>query len=453
MKRNYFKLLALLCSIVLKSNFAHAQDAVWTLAECIAYAKEHNLTIKQNILNERVAKMQWEQSKLSVLPAVTLSSSYGRNFGRSIDPTTNSFNGTTYDFTGVNGNANILIFGWFRTRNTIAKNSLLLKAAAAELSQLENDIALNVAAAYLRILLANDQLAINRQKLGISRKQVDQTASLLTAGRSNGLDLAQVKTQLVTDSADYFKAELVCQQATIDLKALLNLDMHAAFIVKAVDNIELNSTILLLDPEQIYLDAVTRFGSIKGASLRAESLRKDLAIARSSLYPQLNFSASSGTNYSSTYTELSANGEKLTMPLGSQFENNFSQSVYIGLSIPLFNGLSSRFALKQAKTNVERSNLQVEESRIKLKQDIYKACYEAKTALQTCIASRSASLLAQTGLEFAQKRYEKGLLNAIELLIAQNASFKANTDETSAKYDLIFKVIITDYYRGKQLAY
>lgn len=425
-----------------------AQDSLWTMEKSIAYAKTNSLGIQQSVLNERVTKMQWQQSRLSILPNISVSSSYGRNFGRSIDPTSNSFINTTYDFTGLSGSASVLLFGWFRNRNTIAKNDLLHQASQADLSQLQNDITLNVATAYLRILLSQEQIKICLSQLEISNKQVSQTLRLLAAGRSNGLDVAQVKTQLVTDSTNYFKAGLAFQQATIDMKALLNLDLNESFVVVPVNDHNINQEVLAFDPEMIYLAAESEFGNIKSVELKIESAKKDLSIAKSNLYPQLNFSASSGTNYSSTYNESLPSGQIRVMPLGKQFQNNFSQSVYLGLSIPIFNGLSSRYAIKQAKVGIQNSILQSKEAKLKLKQDVYKACNEVLTAFQTYRASKSAAALAQTGQDFAQKRYEKGLISAIELLLAQNTAFKANADAASAKYDLIFKLMVIDYYLG-----
>jgi outer membrane protein len=444
-----FGLLLFTCTLAGKP--ITAQDSVWTLQRSVAYAKTNNLSIQQSVLNERVAKMQWEQSRLSVLPDISMSSSYGRNFGRSIDPTTNTFNSTVYDFTGLNGSASVLLFGWFRTRNTITKNDLLHRVSETDLSQLQNDIALNATTGYLRTLLAKEQISISLYQLDISNKQVKQTESLLAAGRSNGLDVAQVKTQLIVDSSNFFKAQLALQQAMIDMKALLNLPFNDSFETQPITEVNLNESLLILEPEQIYNEAESQFGTIKSAELKILSAEKDLALAKSSLYPQVNFSASSGTNYSSTYHESLPDGQMQVMPWGKQLQNNFSQSIYLGLSIPIFNGLSSRYGVKQAKTSIQINKLQSSEAKLKLRQDIYKACNEVSTAFQTFRASKSAVNMAQTGLDFAQKRYEKGLIPAIDLLLAQNTAFKANANVASSKYDLLFKLIVIDYYLGRNL--
>lgn len=429
----------------------YAQDSLWTLERSIVYAKANNLTIQQKVISERVAKMQWQQSKLAILPSLSLSTSYGRSFGRSVDPTSNSFTNTSYDFTGLNASAGVLLFGWFQKRNTIVKNDLLHQASEAALSQLQNDIALNVATGYLRILLAKEQILICLNQLAESSKQVKQTEALLTAGRSNGLDMAQVKTKHSTDSAAYIKAELSLQQAIIDMKALLNLEFQEPFATKAVNDPDIDLTVLTLDPEVIYSEAALKFGSIKSTALKVQSAKRDLLIVKSALYPQLNFSASSGTNYSSSYNEVTTGGQIRTMPWGKQIQNNFSQSIYLGISIPVFNGLFTRYAIKQAKIEVQNNVLQGKEENLKLKQEIYKACADVLSAYQTYQAAGSTEALALTGQDFAQKRYEKGLINASELLIAQNAAFKASVDKASANYDLIFKRMVIDYFLRKKL--
>lgn len=452
MRKSYLMRGVFLLVLKLITFSVFAQDSTWTLERSIAYATANNLSIQQNVLNERVVKMQWEQSKLTVLPKLSLSSSYGRNFGRSIDPTTNTFNATTYDFTGLSGSASVLLFGWFRTKNTITKNAFIYKAAEADLHQLQNDLRLNVATGYLRILLAKETVNICLNQIDISMKQVKQTEMLLQAGLSNGLDLAQVKTQLITDSTNYFKTELALQQSKIDFKALLNLEFTAPFDALPINDQDLQQAILAtlaIQPIEIYNEAVQRVGSIKSNELKIQSARTDLAITKSNLYPQLNFSASSGTNYSSSYIENLPDGQTRSMPVGKQFQNNFSQSIYMGVSIPIFNALLSRYAIKQSKISLQNSVLKSEEAKLKLKQEIYNACSEVSIAFQTYRAGKSAADMTQIGLDFAQKRYEKGLIPAIDLLLAQNTAFKTNADLASTKYDLVFKLMVIDYYLGK----
>ncbi|MGF7230374.1 TolC family protein [Arachidicoccus sp.] len=394
-----------------------------------------------------VAKLNAEQTKLSQLPNIYFSLGYGRSFGRSINPTTNDFDNSSYDYTGMNGSGSVLLFGWFQKRNTIARSNLLHQASEADVDQIQNDVSLNVVTGYLRILLAQEQISISNDALAVSKQKTDQTAQLLEAGRSNGLDMAQMRTQLTTDSTLYFKALLDYHQAVIDLKAILNLQLETPFAPAPVaqEDIPLQN-LYTLTPQEVFQVAANRLGGIRSSVLKVKGAEKDVQIAKSNLYPQLSLSASSGSNYSSNYYQYLSNGDEVLMPWGKQLRNNFSQSISLNINIPVFNGLSARYTIKQARLALQNVRLQEQETESELKQSVFKAWNDAQTALQTYNATRSAAATAATGLYFAQQRYDKGLINAADFLTAQNTNFQAQSNEASAKYDLIFKIKVIEYY-------
>ncbi len=470
-----------LFTIALTGTFvaAKAQDSLWTLQRSIQYALSNNLDIRQSVLNERLSKLELQQSQLSQLPNASINTNVGRSYGRSIDPTTNQFINAGYTFYGLSGDVDVLLFGWFQKRNTIAQNKLLNKAAGADLDQLKDDVSLNVATAFLRILLAKEQIAISESQLQFSIKQKEQTEYFVKAGRSPELDLEQMLAQVATDSANYFTAVASYQQSILDIKAIMNFEISTPFVPVApnVDNAAL-SDIAALNPEQVYVTAEDRFGSIRSSQLKVEAAKKALAATKGTLYPQLVLSGQFGTNYASTLKELTGvqptgyapNGQVVyidgnplpvqeptfitstrTTPFWTQFENNFRQTVALGLSIPLFNGWTTRTNIGRAKTDVLSKQIGVEQTRLKLKQDVYKAYYDAKTALQKYYAANRADEASTRAYDYAQKRYELGLMNALELLTQQNTTFKAKAEAISAKYDLLFKLKVIDYYMGKEI--
>lgn len=444
-------LLIVIC-IFLNSLGLRGNDSLWTLERCILYAKENNLTIQQSLLDQRVAKLNLDQSRLSQLPNTSFSTSLGRNYGRSINPTTNVFENRTFDFMGVIGNGNVLLFGWFEKKNTIERNQLAHIESLAHLDQLKDDLALNIATAYLRILLAQSEISINKRQLEVRQNQLDRTQRMLDAGKSNGLEITQVKTQLSIDSVELIKSLLAYEQAIIDLKAILNLEFENDLSIVAIDTTQMDfNRILDINPEEIYYASIEKMGNPKALILKEKIARKSIDILKSSLYPHLSLNASLGTNYSSTFYQVSPNGEVNTMPWNRQLQNNFTQSISLGISLLLFNGLASRYAIKNAKIELQRAELKTKEENLKLKQDIYKACNDAKVALQTYYATKSTIDNAYMAYEFASKRYEAGLINAFELLSAQTQLFKSDIENTSAKYDLIFKMFVLDYFNQSNL--
>lgn len=462
---------------ILLSFSALAQDNgdVWTLQRCVQYALDHNISIQQNVLNERLAKLTLQQSQLAQLPNANVSGGYGRSAGRSIDPTTNTFIDASYNFVNASGSADVLLFGWFRQRNLIARNKLSLEAAKADLDQLKDDVSLNVATGFLRALLAQEQISVNGKQVELSKAQLDQTRKFADVGRVPELNVAQLESQVATDSANLISAISNYNAAILDLKALLNLDFVTPFTLQAPDvKVDDQVKVSAMVPEEIYAEAQKHFGSIKGAHLRLSAAQKGLSAARGGLWPQLSLGAQFGTNYASSYkqvayqptgtydtTGITTRGDFVLapgfttvssdVPFGKQLSNNFRQTVSINLNIPLFNGWQAQYNARQAKINMATQELNIRQAELSLKQDVYKAYNDAISSIQKYYAALHAAEAAERAQDFAKKRYDLGLTSAVDYLITQNTQYSAEANLVSAKYDLIFKLKVIDYYLGKEL--
>lgn len=460
-----------------------AQDADgWTLQRSVQYALDHNITIQQNELNRRLEKLTLQQNRLSQLPRINLSTGYGRSFGRSIDPTSNQFvEGNSYDFMSLSGNADVLLFGWFLRRNQIAQSKYNLKAAGSELEQIKNDVSLNVATGFLRILLAKEQVKINEQQVSVSKEQLDQTEKFAEAGRVPELNVAQLQSQLASDSANLIGAITEYNAAILDMKALLNLDFGQGYVA-VVPDIDFESGLgnAFLEPEEIYAKAVKALPVVYSSEMRLNAAKKGYAAAKGGLFPQLALNVQAGTNYSTLNRDFNVTGVDVapvqgtfaidsntnniyqvyqtapvyttsTRPLGKQLDNNFRQSVSLGLNIPLFNGWQQQTAVRQAKINMLSQELNVTQAELKLRQDVYKAHNDARNSLQKYYAADRAAEAAKRAYDYAKKRNELGLTNTVEYLVTQNNWYRAESQLASAKYDLIFKLKVIDYYLGNEI--
>lgn len=465
-----------------KSSFSQTADhGVWTLQHAVQYALEHNISIKQNELNARLAKLQLLQTQLSQLPNINTSAAYGRSFGRSVDPTTNQFVNSNYDFLSLSGSADVLLFGWFQKRNTIHANKYALEAAKADLDQLKDDVSLNVATGYLRAILAREQVKISEKQVALSDAQLDQTRRFVDAGRLPELSAKQLEAQLANDSATLINNIASYNSSILDIKALLNLDFETTFDIEEPD-VTLADQLFLdqMTAEYVYEEALIHFGNIKSSEMNLLAARKRAAAAKGALYPQLGLNAQSGTNYASTYREIknyTVNGyqpngtiavdslagralpvyqpvvqyETQRIPVDKQLSNNFRQTVSLAVNIPIFNAWQARYNVKQAKINVLTGELNKEQAELNLKQNVYKAYNDAINAIQKYYAAQRAVVSSQQAYEFAKKRYELGLTNTVEYLTTQNTQFVSESNLQSAKYDLIFKLKVIDYYLGKEL--
>jgi len=465
------------------TGISYAQPAgktedVWSLQRCVQYAIDNNISIKQDSLTAKLARYTLKQSELSQLPTLSATGSYGKSFGRSVNPTTNQFVDASYSSVTASGNGNLLIWGWNQVRNAIARNRFSLQASLADIDQLRDDISLNVATGFLSALLAQEQIAVSRNQVDLSKAQLDQTRAFAEAGRLPELNVAQLESQLATDSSNLINAIANYNSAILDLKALMNLDFSVPFTIE-IPRVDVGAEMLVqvTQPEEIFMRARMHFGAIKSSVLRVEAAQKGLQASKAALYPQFSLGYQVGTNWASNfqrYTQTFSGYQQFVqydtalktinpiyvpestatvqdIPFNTQLSNNFRQLVYLGVNIPILNGWQSQYAVRQAKINFQQAEWTEYNASLTLKQNVYKAHNNALNSIQKFQAAQRADDAAKRALDFARKRYDLGLTSTIDLLVTQNQEFAAAANLISAKYDLIFKLKVIDYYLGKQL--
>lgn len=469
---------------VLISFHATAQDVqIWTLQSSIQYALKNNITIQQGAINERLAKLSLQQNQLSQLPGLNVSTGFGRSLGRSVDPTTNQFvSGTNYGFSNLSASADVLVFGWFRKKYSIARDKYNFIASSLDLDQLKDDVSLNIATGYLRILLAQEQVNMNRKQVELSHAQLQQSRRFAEAGRIPDLNVAQLEAQLATDSANLVASIAEYNSSILDIKALLNLDFETTYTPAPLSfNISNNLALHQMSPEDIYTEARKNINSLRSAQMRLFAARKNLQASRASKWPVLTMGAQVGSNYSSTVKNSTITGYRAaptnyyildslaegnrypvyqnipsytsnTVSFSDQLNRNLRQSVVLNLSIPIFNGWQSQYAIKQAKANMQNEQLNGQQAELKLKQSVYDAYHNAISATEKYKAAVRAEEASGRAFYFAKRRHDLELTNTVEYLLIQNAFYAAQSRLATAKYDLVFKLKVIDYYLGKELS-
>lgn len=469
----------LISAVIFTASYSHAQD-VWSLQRCIDYARSHNIQIKQQVLQKNLAELQLKQNILSQYPTLNGSADYGYNFGRSIDPTSNQFVGSRLSFGGLNLNAGITLFSWFQKRNTIAAGKYSSKAAEEILENMRDNISLNVANAYLQILLAEEQEAVSVQQVGLTQSQLDNTRKQVEAGALPESNEADLEAQLARDSATYITNKNNVILAVLQMKALLNLDFRTTFIPEKPDMAKIPIlNIARLTPEEIYQSAIQKQPQILSDSLQVLAAEKRVAATKATLYPSLSLGAGLGTNYSSNFQHpvgetivtvppapigtVDVNGSSYTVnslpqhfsspkfeqpKLPRQMHDNLRENVGLSLNIPLFNGLQTRSQIEQSKIDLDNQKLVHEQDLLTLKQDIYQAFANAHASLENYVASQKTLKSSQTAFYYAQQRYNVGLINSLDFLTSQNNLFQAENDLIAKHYDYIFKMKILEFYKN-----
>ncbi|RYF91189.1 MAG: TolC family protein, partial [Chitinophagaceae bacterium] len=444
--------ILLLTLSFLYNNPIQAQETEkWDLRKCVDYAMANNISVRQADVQARIASLTYDQSRLSQFPSVNLQNSFGTQFGRSIDPSTNQFTTDKILFANHGLNLNLDLFNWFSKKNTIAANRFQAEAYRQGFEKAKNDIALNVANAYLQILLNAEQIKISDVQVKQSAEQVNIIRKQVDAGALPELNLAEMETQLANDSSTLITAEANYTLSILQLKALLNIEADKAFDVE-IPPVELIPVEPLaeLDPARVYTLAMANLPQQKINDLNLQSAIKNVAAAKGALYPSFSLFGGLDSRYSDAQRLLPTSFSRNFLTVGAvtvdgspvivggkpylvttlepqtvvtgytkntyfkQFSDNFSQSIGIGLSIPIFNGGIARTNWKKAKLNVTGVELQNELDAKTLKQDIYQAHANAMASLQKFNATSKSVQTSQKAYDFAKKRFDVGLLNTID---------------------------------------
>ncbi|HMD00824.1 MAG TPA: TolC family protein, partial [Ferruginibacter sp.] len=422
--------------VILLFSLPTSAQKKWTLPECIEYAMNNNITIKQTDLQTKIAELQYKQSKLGQYPNVSFSAGPGFSSGRNQDPTSFSLITQSYLSANMQLQSSAEIFNWYSKRNTIMANQWEVEAAKAATDKLKNDIALTVANAYLQILLAKEQEKIAGVQLQQSQAQLRNTRKLVDAGSLPELNASELEAQVARDSANFITAGGVVAQNMLNLKAYMAIDAAAPFEVDTppVELIPVEK-IGDLQPDAVYAAAMANMPQQRVNDFKLKATKKTSAAARAGMYPTVSMYGSLGSGYNSRAQEI-IGATPITAPFGNvtvngvnydvfpavpyysynydktsffrQLNQNFRQTIGLSMSVPIFSGGSLRTAYERSKISIKNQELQNQLDDQTLKQDIYQAYNAAMVAMEKFNASKKSLQTAERSFSFSQKRFDVG---------------------------------------------
>ena len=441
-------LLALaICTILLQAA-AQSQTEKWDLRKLIDYAAKNNISVKQADVQARLTALQLKQAQLYQLPTASFSTSFGPQFGRSINPTTNLYtnNELFSQSYGLSGNAQV--YNWGRLKNNIAANEFSAQAALVDIERAANDVSLNVATYYLQVLASKEQININEVQIAQRKAQIDVTAKQVAAGTVPELNLISLEAQLATDSSNLISSKTTFDQNVLTLKALLNLDAALPFDVEtpSVDKIPIES-FADLQPEVVYQLALGNQPLQKENELKIKAAEKNVLVSKASMYPSIFGNYSLNSTYNNKATDLT--GSKI--PYFDQVNENFRQSLGLGIQVPIFSNVTNRINYEQSKLNLKNNLLNKEQANQTLKQNIYTAYTNAVNALEKFNAAKKNVASAQKVYDFSFRRYEVGLLGTLDLITNQNNLQTAKLQMVASQFDFVFKMKLLEFYKGQGL--
>lgn len=418
----------------------------WSLRQCIDYAVEHNIQVKQQEVSRMQRELDVNTAKNSRLPDLSASASESFSFGRGLTAQ-NTYSNTNTSSTSFNLSSSVPLFTGYRIPRTLEMQKLNLEAATADLEKAKNDIRMQVAQAYVQILYNLELCEVANRQIEIDSMHVHRLTEMMKNGKASGTEVAQQEASLAQSRLTATQADNDYRLSLLSLTQLLELPSPEGFTISREVNQELwNEIHTLPSPDVIYQEALIIKPEIQAEQSRLASSAKNIDIAKSAKLPSLSLQGGLGTNY---YKTSGIPGDKFF----KQLNNNFSQFLGLSLNVPIFNRFETRNNIKNAQLSQYNQQLQLDNVKKNLYKEIQQAYYNAVTSEAKYQSSVQAKRSQEEAFRLMSAKYEYGKANITEFNEAKNNLMKAESDLVRAKYEYLYQNALIEFYRGKDLSF
>ena len=421
----------------------------WTLRECIDYAMQNSITLKQAHLTKQTATETRKQSQAALFPSLSASSnqSFGYRPWQSSGMATVS-NGTvnssvtkTY-YNGTYGiNASWTLWNGNQNHNQVKANKLSEEQAELKIEQSANSIQEQIAQLYVQILYMNEAIGVNRESLEASKKNEERGQEMVNVGKMSKADLAQLSAQRAMEEYNLVEAESNLANYKLQLKQLLEITGEQAFDVAMPTASDQQALASIPSVMNVYEQALTLRPEIKNTELALQASDVQLKIARAGYLPTLSMTGGVGTSTTSN------NSNKW----GEQMKTNFDASAGIGISIPIFDQRKARTAVNKTKIQHEQALLDQQDQQKKLYSTIEGFWLDAQTNQEKFRAASATVESEQQSYDLLQEQFNLGLKNIVELLNGKVSLLQAQQSKLQSKYTTILKQQLLKFYQGETM--
>jgi len=471
-----FKQVSVLSMVLLAlAGFtAKAQEKI-SLQMAVDRALERNLTIKQAAITESIATADYQQSKNNQLPALNANPQGSYNFGRSVNQATYSYTNQSSLYVSGSASVSLTIYQGGQLRNQIIQNKLLLDVDKSSTAKIKNDLILNVVTDYLQILINQDLVTAAQQQIEIANQTLSKSQISMQVGNMTLADLAQAKAQVSTSTLNLTTAQNQLDLAMLILKQYMEMDPNTAITVEKPDISKLTDIKLLYDANDVIKTALSVNPDIKLAEAQQATYAQAIKIAQGGFYPTVSLFGSLGSSYSNLLNQQVIGSTTTTVPVGTvqgtgqvvtttfsqpiygpysafgQFSNNFNQSIGVNVQIPIFNRYLAHTNVTKAKLNYQNATISSQIAKNNLSKTIIQAILDLQAADKQYQSATQTFESNKEALNVTKQRYDVGLVNTLDYNTSLTNYNKSQNDMIQAKYSVIFRSKIIDYYLGNTI--
>ena len=436
--------LALLMSLT-----ATAQQKLWTLEDCIRYAIENNITLKQSQLKKQTATETRKQSQAALLPSLSAATNQSVGYRPWTDQgsitVTNGQVDTKTEKTYYNGNYSVsaqwTVWNGNQNHNQVKLNRVLENQAELSAQATANTIQERIAQLYVQILYQTEAVLVNRQSVETSKKNEERGQQMLEVGKMSKADVAQLTAQRASDEYTLTESQAQLDKYKLQLKQQLELTNEDFDIAIPVTTDE--AALREIPPmSTVYEAALLQRPEIKSAELEKSSGDLQLKMAKAQWLPTLSMTGGVSTSTNS----LSDN------TWGAQMKTNFNSQLGASLSIPIYDQRRARTAVNKALITQQEALLKLQEQQKKLYSDVETYWLDAMTNQQKFRTALLNVASEKASYDLLQEQFQLGLKNIVELMTGKDKLLKAQQNMLQSKYTTILNQQLLKFYQGEKMS-
>jgi outer membrane protein len=469
-----FNRLSIILVLLTALSFTVNAQQVISLQQAVDSTLKNNLTIKQAQLTEALANEDYKQAKYNQLPVLNANPQGGYYFGKS--QTAGAFAYSTSAL-NVQGQANlsVTLFQGGQLRNQILQNRLILDVDKTSTAKIKNDLLLNVVTDYLTILTDEDLVIAAKQQIDLAKITLDRAQKNFDAGNATRADLAQAQAQVSIAESNLTTDQNQVDLAILILKQYMEMDPSKDITVEKPDISKLTDIKTIFDATEVIKTAFTTNPDIKLAELQQQTYAQAIKIAKGNYYPVLSLYGGLGTSYSNRASTIVGETEGAVsqigyvqatnqavfaqqfspvlspIPFSTQLNNNFNQFFGLSLQVPIFNHFTARTSVRKAKLNYQYAEVTTQLAKNTLSKTIIQAVLDLQAADKSYQSALQTFESNKEALNVTKQRYDAGLVNTLDYNTALTNYNKSQNDMIEAKYQVVFRSKVIDYYIGNPI--
>lgn len=421
-----------------------AQDTM-NLKECMRYAVEHSTKMRIQQADNRDAQIDRRNAILNAFTPEINGNTYAYyNFGRSIDPETNTYSLTTSFHNGYSLSAGIVLFNGFQAVNNLKITRTAQEMGFTKKQQLEDQICLATMEAYCNVLYYTELEEALQGQVATAEKSLQLALRQEELGQKSHADVVQMQSDLAERQYQLTTCRNNLNNAIITLKDVMFWPIEEPL---KIDGSIAQQSLLVTAPVDAQI-MVAQAQHTMPSVLLAEGTMKNAQLALKTAKWQLLPSLALYGGWSSSYFTYPGRTDYVPTPYFDQIKNNRGEYVQLSLNIPIYNRLSSHSNIAKRKNAYDRAQADYDQALRDVEAEVLRAVADRDGAADALKQAETRAALQEEAFSLNGKRFEQGLISSIEYQTASNNYLNALAEQLNARLQYFIKNSVVNYYKG-----